>query len=143
MPLGPATEASLQRPDVRASEYLAEICRATLQIYPPGGAKAPWLGYLAEVDGAVIGSCAFKSPPAGGRVEIAYLTLPEFEGRGHATAMAARLVAIARDNGVALVTAQTLPQASASTRILEKLGFARHGSVMHPEDGEVWEWRLV
>ncbi len=38
--------------------------------------------------------------------------------------------------------AQTLPEKNASTRILEKLGFSFMGPVQHPEDGEVWEWRL-
>jgi RimJ/RimL family protein N-acetyltransferase len=75
-------------------------------------------------------------------VEIAYFTFPGNEGRGIATRMASELVAIARQNGVRAVKAQTLPRENASTRILEKLGFSKAGSVRHPEDGEVWEWRL-
>jgi hypothetical protein len=38
------------------------------------------------------------------------------------------------------VKAQTLPRSNASTRVLEKLEFELSGSVIHPEDGEVWEW---
>jgi len=41
-----------------------------------------------------------------------------------------------------LVCARTLPQASASTKILEKNGFTLIGTVIDPDDGEVWEWRL-
>ena len=40
------------------------------------------------------------------------------------------------------VTAQTLAESNASTRILEKLGFKRSRSLIHPEEGEVWEWTL-
>ena len=39
------------------------------------------------------------------------------------------------------VTAQTLPAHGASTRILRKMGLVMTGSVVHPTDGEVWEWR--
>jgi RimJ/RimL family protein N-acetyltransferase len=38
------------------------------------------------------------------------------------------------------VTAQTLPEANASTRVLRKLGFVLKGSVIDPEEGPVWEW---
>jgi len=40
-----------------------------------------------------------------------------------------------------LIAAQTLPQESASTTILQRLGFALVGTVDHPEDGPVWEWQ--
>ena len=41
-----------------------------------------------------------------------------------------------------IVAAQTLPNESASTTILKRLGFALIGSINHLEDGEVWEWQL-
>lgn len=100
----------------------------------------PWAGYLAEDDGEFVGSCAYKTPPIAEEVEIAYFTFPEHEGRGIATRMAQHLVDIAFANGVVRVKAQTLPEPNASTRLLEKLGFVFTGPVMHPEDGEVWEW---
>jgi [ribosomal protein S5]-alanine N-acetyltransferase len=37
------------------------------------------------------------------------------------------------------VTAQTLPEDNASTRVLRKLGFVLKGSVIDPEEGTVWE----
>jgi hypothetical protein len=53
------------------------------------------------------------------------------------------LIAIARQaDPTLLIAAQTLPEENASTTILRKLGFRLHGSVQHPEDGEIWEWRL-
>ncbi len=108
---------------------------------PVPGFVRPWVGYLAEEAGQVVGTCAFKAPLQGGRVEIAYFTFPEFEGRGYATTMAAALVALARDSGeVAAVRAHTLPERNASARVLTKLGFTLLGEVEEPEDGTVWRW---
>lgn len=105
-----------------------------------------WGGYFV-VDAAtrvVVGSCAFKGEPASdGTVEIAYLTYPEFEGKGYATAMARRLVDLAAGGAaVRRVVAHTLPHASASTRVLEKSGMTFAGEVMDPDDGRVWRWRV-
>jgi RimJ/RimL family protein N-acetyltransferase len=88
----------------------------------------------------VVGTCAFKGPPVSGRLEIAYFTFPGFEGRGIASRMAQELVALARatDPNV-VIMAQTLRARSASTRILEKLGFELKGQAFHHIDGEVWE----
>jgi RimJ/RimL family protein N-acetyltransferase len=55
----------------------------------------PWGSYLALEDEDVVGICAFKAAPdAAGEVELAYMTFPAFERRGHATAMAARLATL-------------------------------------------------
>jgi RimJ/RimL family protein N-acetyltransferase len=111
-------------------------------MYATDGPVSPWLGYLAEDEqGILVGTCAFKSAPSSSGVEIAYFTFPEYEGRGYATSMANQLIDIARARSVR-VTAQTLPQLSASTRILQKLGFVHMGAVQHQDDGEVWEWAL-
>lgn len=118
-----------------------EVCAATASLYERVGFKMPWVGYLAVSGDRTIGSCGFKAPPTSGQVEIAYVTFPGFEGRGIATSMARRLMSIAKaeDPGIR-VTAQTLPERNASTRILEKLGFTHTGTLDHPEDGNVWEW---
>ncbi len=122
---------------------VAEILPATAGMYRASGFVLPWIGYIAVRDGQAVGTCAFKSAPAGGRVEIAYFTFPEFEGQGIATAMAQTLIALTRTTKPGLtVTAQTLPERNASNRILEKLGF-RHTGMAHDDDvGEVWEWQL-
>jgi hypothetical protein len=39
-----------------------------------------------------------------------------------------------------VITARTLPEENHSTKILRKNSFTFVGSVMDPEDGEVWEW---
>lgn len=103
----------------------------------------PWIGYLALTKATPVGSCGFKSPPVGNRVEIAYFTFPEFEGRGFATAMAAELVNLAQQHmPLATIAAQTLPERNASHRVLERLGFSRVDTINHPEDGVVLEWQL-
>lgn len=107
------------------------------------GAPAGWGGFLA-VDAAtrlVVGTCGFKGgPDADGRIEIAYFTLPSFEGRGWATAMGAALLEHAARGGARLARAHTLPEANASSRVLRRLGFAHEGEVDDPEDGRIWRW---
>jgi len=118
-----------------------EVCDSFRKFYSSQGFTPPWTGYLAEQDKVIVGSCGFKGSPANNRVEIAYFTFPEFEDRGVATQMACQLVdiALAASPGIT-VAAQTLPQESASTSILRKLGFVFKKTLIHPEDGLVWEW---
>jgi [ribosomal protein S5]-alanine N-acetyltransferase len=128
---------------VKSSELLISVCESTVAMYSSGAPIMPWIGYLAEERGTIVGTCAFKTPPDSDGVEIAYFTFPGYEGQGVATRMASRLVEIAVQQGVLRLRAQTLPQPSASTRILEKLGFTFVGTVVHGQDGNVWTWELV
>ena len=119
-----------------------EIGAAQMRLYQTEGYQPPWTGYFAVADDRCIGCCSFKSPPKDGRVEIAYFTLPPFEGRRYATTMAEQLVQMAESTDPkVIVFAQTLPEESASTAILRRLNFELLGSVDHPEDGPVWEWQ--
>ena len=121
-----------------------EVCATTASFYERVGFVPPWIGYLAVSGEQVVGTCAFTRPPVGDEAEIAYFTFPEFEKRGIATSMARSLMAVARDTRPGItITAQTKPEPNASTRILAKLGFVNRGTVVHPEDGEVWEWVLA
>lgn len=140
MILRPITLELAASAEVQGSGFLKDLCASTIAMYPQGTAPLPWVGYLAEERGVPVGTCAFKTPPVAGEVEIAYFTFPGHEGRGVATRMAQRLIQVAAASGATLIKAQTLPEANASTRVLEKLGFRLVGPVMHPEDGEVWEW---
>jgi ribosomal-protein-alanine N-acetyltransferase len=120
-----------------------EVGAAYVSLYRAVGYVKPWLGYFAIDAGICIGTCGFKGPPDGNRVEIAYFTFPEYERRGYATRRARMLVDIACSAGPNVaIAAQTLPVESASTTILKRLGFKLVGTVAHPEDGDVWEWRL-
>jgi [ribosomal protein S5]-alanine N-acetyltransferase len=122
---------------------VGEVCRAYATLYADKGFEPPWVGYLAMVDGLCVGSCGFKAPARGNRVEIAYLSFPGHEGKGHATRMARALTAIARSEDPAItLAARTLPEEGPSTAILRRLGFRFAGPGHDADDGAVWEWRL-
>lgn len=116
-----------------------EILAQTVTLLTKDPRPAPWGSYLARLDGQAIGIAAFKSAPTAGEVEIAYMTFPAFEGRGHATRVVDALAAIADRAGV-MPIAHTLPQENASNKALKRNGFAFAGEVDDPEDGLVWRW---
>src|SRR5688572_25247250 len=119
---------------------VAGVLAGTAQMYRATGFIAPWIAYLAFEDGVCVGTCAFKTPPRDGCVEIAYYSFSE--GRGVATRMASALIDIASKSAPRLtVKAQTLPRENASTALLRKLGFELLGPLEHAEDGTVWEWQ--
>jgi RimJ/RimL family protein N-acetyltransferase len=125
------------------SKQAADVCAQTAALYRSVGFNPPWVGYLALQQLQLVGTCAFSAAPKNGRVEIAYFTFPEFEGRGIATSMAKKLIEIAQaSTDRPMVFAQTLPVVNASNSILKKLGFKYSGEVSHPEEGIVWEWQL-
>ena len=121
-----------------------DICRQQAEHYKRIGFSPPWTGYLAFEEQVCVGACGFKTLPANNKVEIAYFTFPEHQGKGIATEMAQHLILIAQSALLGVTpTAQTLPEQSASTSILRKLGFTNLGEVLHPEDGKVWNWELI
>jgi len=141
MNLIPISKEIIESNYVQHNELALSVCLQVLQMYEQTTPHSPWLGYLLEKESVIVGSCAFKSPPKAGRVEIAYFTFPEFEGKGFATEMANQLLLIALATDASIqVYAQTLPTDSASTTILKKLGFTFAGPVNHAEDELVWEW---
>jgi RimJ/RimL family protein N-acetyltransferase len=122
---------------------IEEALSQTRSLYEREGYAKPWISYVGVEAGQIVALGAFKSAPVEGRVEIAYMTAPEFEGRGFATTVARDLIALARGAVPGIdIRAQTLPQKNASVAILKKLGFQFAGDVQHPEDGLVWEWSL-
>jgi len=124
---------------------IIEIATQTARFLASTQPVWPWGSYLALEGSArrLVGTCGFKgNPDAEGAVEIAYFTFPGDEGRGIATAIAARMVDLASDATppIRIVRAHTLPEVNASGRVLTKVGFARVGEVIDPEDGLVWRW---
>ncbi|HUK00786.1 MAG TPA: GNAT family N-acetyltransferase [Steroidobacteraceae bacterium] len=131
----------MSRLDVMPSELLAS-CEQTALFHQRIGYEPPWVSYIAAEAGCGVGGGAFVGAPREGVVEIAYFTLPQFEGRGYATQTARALVDIARQAKPHIILkAFTLPQANASTRILERLGFKQIGWAQDADAGAVWEWR--
>jgi [ribosomal protein S5]-alanine N-acetyltransferase len=108
----------------------------TIDFFDRIGYTPPWIGYYAQQDGKLVGSCAFKGAPKNGKVEIAYGTF-----QGVAAEMCRQLVLISlQTNPSVIVTARTLPEENFSTKVLQKNGFKCLGTVWDEEDGEVWEW---
>jgi ribosomal-protein-alanine N-acetyltransferase len=131
-------------PEVKA--FLQPALVQSLDFHRRVGSTGPWQSYFAieSPENRLVGVCAFKgNPNAAGEVEIAYGTVPEFEGRGCATRMAEELVQIAfRSPTVRRVIAHTLPEPNASGRVLQKAGLSKVGEVIDPEDGRVWQWEI-
>lgn len=106
-----------------------------------------WLLYLMihREDDALVGICGYKGPPdEDGMVEICYGVAPARSGRGLASEAALALAAHAFSKpGVTGVCAHTLPEPSASTRILTKCGFYHSGELQDTDEGTVWRWELT
>ena len=141
MELLPITAELAATPAVASSPLMREVCEANIALYPDGRPPLPWAGYLAREQDVIVGTCAFKSQPEDGAVEIAYFTFPGHEGQGVATRMAGELLQLTAGHGLRTVRAQTSPEENASTAVLRKLGFTCIGPVEHPTDGTVWEWQ--
>lgn len=138
-----AADILLRAPNGQAMTNQVEAVVAGQQVlYARTAAVAPWIGYLANdvTTGELVGSCSFIGDGANGSVEIAYFTFPPFGGEGVATAMARELLAVAASAGNPDLHAFTLPQENASTRILQKLGFAHTGEGHDEDAGPVWRW---
>ena len=130
--------------DAMAPVARAQLSAEWLALFATSTAADPWVhGFVARdrSSGVVVGEGGFKGPPREGVVEIAYGTRPEHRGKGYATGTAAALVEYAFEFGeVRLVLAHTLPDSTASQRVLAKCGFDYVGEVIDPEDGLVWRF---
>ena len=122
----------------------AAVCQATAEMYRTTGFAPPWIGYLALSADQAVGTCAFKSAPSDGAVEIACFTFPGHEGQGVATAMVRQLIdlAYATDRSLKII-AHTPPERGPAAAILKKLGFLLLGDWEDPEQGPVWEWEYI
>ena len=125
------------------SDTAKDVCHKTALLYESAGSYPPWMGYLVLEKDTIVGTCAFRSPPRNGEVEIAYFTFPEFEGRGVATEMARHLIEIAQATAPGIrILAFTLPEKNVSNRILGKLDFNFAGETRDEDDRVVWRWEL-
>jgi ribosomal-protein-alanine N-acetyltransferase len=125
----------IDNPDCRDSLGLC------LDFYKKTGYTPPWICYYVRLDGNLVGGAAFKGKPANGKVEIAYVTFPQYQRKGIGTKMANALVQLAlKTDSSVIITARTLAQENYSAKLLRKNNFKLLGTVMDEEDGKVWEW---
>lgn len=89
-----------------------------------------------------LGEAGFKGPPVSrASVEIGYGILEDFRGQGYMTEAVGALTRLAftqKDCRVERVTALTLPENTASHRVLEKNGYERQ-----PSFGKYWLWERI
>ena len=133
-----AGEAEISDPAVTGA-FASEMATIAAQAH-----VAPWCGYIARREGQPLGFGGFKGEPdESGAVEIGYLTFPMHEGMGVAKAIAAAMIAIARERGATAVIAHTLCEENPSTGVLRANGFVRDGEGHDDEVGVVWRWRTT
>jgi RimJ/RimL family protein N-acetyltransferase len=141
MKLVPILNSPEENHELLAHPWAGEMVEMTLAFYQKIGFRQPWIGYLAMQDGEVVGTGGFKGAPSAGSVELAYATRDEFRKKGIGTAICKELVGLAIQADPDLeIMACTLPEHNFSTRILEKNHFEFAGTIIDPEDGEVWKW---
>ncbi|MES2681495.1 MAG: GNAT family N-acetyltransferase [Bacteroidota bacterium] len=108
--------------------------------------ESGWSTYfpILKQNNKLIGSGGYKGKPdQDGCVEIGYEIAPDYRNRGFAGEMAAGLVSNAlADQRIKLITAHTLGEVNASTKILTACGFAKVAELNDPEDGLIWKWML-
>jgi RimJ/RimL family protein N-acetyltransferase len=141
----PAALAERLVPSFGGDEAAArDIIVQTLDFLTRVPRPEPWGSYLATSDDVPVAIGAFKAAPDDtGIVEIAYMTFPKYEGRGHASATIASLYRLACAAEARVIVAHTLPEENASNRALRRNGFAFAGETIDPEDGLVWRWERL
>ncbi len=109
------------------------------------GQPNPWATIFLIVDhlnGRIVGACGFKIAPRHGRVDVGYGVAPVARGKGAATAALGLLVQKAYMAGATEVLAEVVPDNHASTRVMQKAGFAIAGSRLDDENEYVIQWLL-
>lgn len=129
--------------DMYASADCQQLIDSMNEYYPQIGFNLPWVGYFVVKDNQIVGTGGFTGQPKNGSVEIAYWTFKAFEGQGIASYTCKKLVAISkRTDPTLLITAKTMPEHNASTKILQKNGFEFAEIVQDHEIGDAWLWTI-
>lgn len=144
MKLIPIPENCEYPPGVAHSFPVDEMLATYKSYYPQIGFHAPWIGYFIVENETAVGTCGFTGAPKDNKVEIAYYTFKENEGRGIATFACRELVKMAREADSRLtIFAKTAPEENASTHILMRNGFEKKGDIHDDGIGNAWEWVLT
>jgi [ribosomal protein S5]-alanine N-acetyltransferase len=142
MKLLPIKQTIEENPQFKDHPDCQESLLMTIKFFNKIGYNPPWIGYYAEKNGQLVGTCAvFRRIPAEGVAEIAYGTFPQFQNQGIASEMCQQLLTLTLETDPSLIIiAHTLPEENYSTRILRKNGFELLGAIWDEEDGEIWKW---
>ena len=98
--------------------------------------------FIHDAPRVLVGWGGFKGPPIDGSVEVGYAVAPEWQGHGLATCAVHKMVGEAyAAPEVDAVIAHTLPERSASVRVLEKAGFVPDGVMASGGERQVWRFR--
>ena len=123
------------------TKLFLEVHEQTLEYYKTIGYDEPWISYYLQDADEIVGICSFKGKPdTDNRVEIAYWTFEQYQGKGYGCRMCELLLEITNAYDNLTVFAQTMPEVNASTTILTKNGFQHAGSATDSDVGVVWEW---
>lgn len=128
--------------------FVSDECQQVFEIYkdyyPQIGFHLPWVGYFVIRKNTVVGACGFNGQPQDGKIEISYWTFEAFQGEGVAIFACQELIKITQNTDPNLIiTAKTAPEQNASTKILERNGFAFKEIVQDHEIGDAWLWQLI
>jgi|SRR6478609_1783973 len=137
---------TLQTEEKTNELFSSADCQQLLSMYEDFyarvGFNVPWIGYFIINQNQIFGSCGFVGQPQNGKVEIAYWTFKEFEGKGVASFACKELVSIAYQTDPSiLITAKTAPEFNASTKILQNNNFNFTEIVQDDEIGDAWLWK--
>ena len=103
---------------------------------------APYLLHVLLDGATVAGRIGCHEGPREGAVEIGYAVVPDYRGRGVATAVVGEFVDWLADRGVRTVRASVSPDNAASRALLDRFGFVEVGSHVDDEDGPELELEL-
>ncbi len=121
-------------PEVLA--MLAGLAQTIAEQFTP----AAW---LMIADHTVVGLLSITALVESDVAQIGYGVAPGSQGRGHAGAAVAALLAWARDDGrLSAIVAETSIHNLASQHVLERNGFAGTGERLDEEDGRLVCWRV-
>jgi RimJ/RimL family protein N-acetyltransferase len=113
---------------------------AFLRAVAANGDQRPFGHYriTRTADGQAIGGIGFKGQPVNGSVEIGYGLVPSARGNGYAAEAAQAFVALARQQGLSCIVADTDEDNIASQRTLERVGFTQTGT-----NGDLCRYTIV
>ena len=132
-----------QSKEIYVSTNCQQVINSMNEFYPKIGFNKPWVGYFAFNNNQVVGTGGFIDKPEDGKVEIAYWTFKEFEGRGIASFVCKQVITIAKvtDQDI-IIKAKTAPEHNASTKVLRNNGFTFTEIIQDDEIGDAWFWTL-